>query len=71
MSDIRIEGEVSRSNIAEFERKLRSVQVERGRAVALDLSGMDIDDSFALAAVINCLRDLRDHAGGLHHRAAA
>jgi anti-anti-sigma regulatory factor len=65
MSDIKIEGEVSRSNIAEFERKLRSVQVEHGRAVALDLSGLDIEDSFALSAVINGLRDLCNRAGGL------
>jgi anti-anti-sigma regulatory factor len=64
MSDIKIEGEVSRSNVGEFERRLRSVQVGRGE-VTLDLSGLDIEDSFAAAAAINCLRDLCKRAGGL------
>jgi anti-anti-sigma regulatory factor len=70
MGDVRLEGELNRDNVEEFERKLMSVRVEPGCAITLDLSGLDIEDSFAMASAISALRDLCERAGGLVIRGA-
>jgi anti-anti-sigma regulatory factor len=67
---VRIEGELNSEGLDEFETRLRSVQVEPGRAITLDLMGLDIEDSFAVACAINVLRDLCARAGGLVVRGA-
>ena len=53
-----IEGDLTRHNAAEFERRMRALNADPSRAVTLDLSGLDIDDGVALATAINSLRQL-------------
>jgi ABC-type transporter Mla MlaB component len=62
---IRIAGELSGDGVDEFERRMRFVQVEAGRAITLDLTGLDIEDSLAVACAINVLRDLCVRACGV------
>jgi anti-anti-sigma regulatory factor len=53
-----IEGELSQSNASEFKARLRELDAERGQVLTLDLSGLDIEDSIAVATAINSLREL-------------
>lgn len=53
-----IEGDLSQSNSLEFKARLRDLFVERGQVVTLDLSGLDLEDSIAVATAIDSLREL-------------
>jgi anti-anti-sigma regulatory factor len=57
-----IEGDLSVDNAAEFERRMLALKTESGRAIRLNLSGLDIDDGVALATAINALRELRNRS---------
>lgn len=59
---VMIEGDLTRHNAAEFELQMRALDAACGRAITLDLSGLDIDDGAALATAINSLRELRNRS---------
>lgn len=61
----KIEGELSRENIAEFQSHMRAINSDASRAITLDLSALDIEDGIALATMINALRELNARAAKL------
>jgi len=65
-----VEGELTRSNAGEFQSRLRSLNLKPGRAVTLDLTGLDIEDGIAIATVINAIRELRAVSAGVIIRGA-
>jgi anti-anti-sigma regulatory factor len=65
-----IEGDLSCENSAEFERRMRELNTASGRAMILDLSGLDIDDGVALATAINIVRELRNRSAKIVLRGA-
>ena len=63
-------GDLSQQNAFDFESRVRTLGVESGGSVVLDLSGLDIEDGVALATCINSLRELRARTGRLVLRGA-
>lgn len=57
-----IEGDLNHHNAAEFERRMHALEAAPGRAMILDLSGLDIDDGVAIVTAINSLRELRNRS---------
>ena len=53
-----IEGDLTRHNAAEFERRMRALNSDSTRAIVLNLSGLDIDDGVGLVTAVNSLREL-------------
>ena len=58
-------GDLREQNASDFESRLRTLVVEPGGSVILDLRGLDIEDGVALATCINSLRELRGRASSL------
>ena len=67
---ILVEGDLREQNARDFESRIRTLVVEPGDLVILDLSGLDIEDGIALATCINSLRDLRARVSGIVLRGA-
>jgi anti-anti-sigma regulatory factor len=62
---VRISGELTESNAAEFERQMHVINNAHSGAVTLDISELDIEDGVALATAINALRGLRARSSRL------
>jgi anti-anti-sigma factor len=65
-----VEGDLEADSAGQFESLIAGVETRPTAEVVLDLSGLDIDDGFALATVVNSLRGLRRRAGRLILRGA-
>ena len=69
-NSILVEGDLREQNASDFESRLRTLVVDAGGSVILDLSGLDIEDGVALTTCINSLRELRARSIGLVLRGA-
>ena len=65
-----VAGDLSERNVSAFESRFRTLVVDPGCSVILDLSRLDIEDGVALATCINALRELRARVSGLVLRGA-
>jgi anti-anti-sigma regulatory factor len=54
-----VAGDLREQNASDFELLVRTLVVEPGDSVVLDLHRLDIEDGVALATCINSLRELR------------
>lgn len=69
-NSILVEGDLREQNASDFESRVRTLVVEPGGSLILDLRGLDIEDGVALATCINSLRELRARTSGLVLRGA-
>jgi anti-anti-sigma regulatory factor len=62
---VRVKGDLTESNAAEFELSMRRLKVGFGHTVTLDLSEFDVDDGVAVATAVNSIRELLARSGKL------
>ena len=63
-------GDLREQNASDFESRVRTLVVDPGGSLILDLRGLDIEDGVALATCINSLRELRARVNVLVLRGA-
>ena len=69
-NSILVEGDLREQNASDFESRVRTLVVDPGGSLILDLRGLDIEDGIALATCINSLRELRARVNVLVLRGA-